>query len=151
MATVIRRYAISSTEGKRDVMKILLVDDSEAIRARLRTVIGELCCGASVAEARTEPEAAEAAERVAPDLVILDLNLAEGSGLGVLNALRRHEAMPRVAVLTTHAEQPYRKKCLASGAEWFFDKAQGCEALYQLIVALCAQFAAGGQKPALEG
>jgi DNA-binding NarL/FixJ family response regulator len=126
-------------------MKILLVEDSDAIRVRLRTLIGELCCEASVYEASGEREATDEACREQPDLIILDLNLAEGSGLGVLDSVRLRVPQSRVAVLTNHAEIPYRKKCLSAGAEWFFDKADGFDGIGKVLASLYSQAGAQGQ------
>jgi DNA-binding NarL/FixJ family response regulator len=38
-----------------------------------------------------------------------------------------------IAVLTLHAEQGYRQKCLALGADWFFDKTRECEDLLAVV------------------
>lgn len=119
-------------------MKILLVEDSDAIRVRLRSLIGELCSEASVYEASGEREATDEACRERPDLIILDLNLAEGNGLGVLQSVKSQALQTRVAVLTNHAEAPYRKKCLNSGAEWFFDKADGFGGIGNVLTSLCS-------------
>lgn len=118
-------------------MKILLVEDSDAIRVRLRALIGELCNGATVFEASTECEATDEACREQPDLIILDLHLAEGTGLGVLESVRERALQSRVAVLTSYAETPYRKKCLNSGAQWFFDKADGFDGIGNVLSGLC--------------
>lgn len=125
-------------------MKILLVEDSDAIRVRLRTLIGELCRDASVYEAISEHEATDEACRERPDLIILDLKLAEGNGLGVLESVKTRALQSRVAVLTSHAETPYRKKCLSSGAEWFFDKADGFDGIGNVLSSLCGHATEGG-------
>lgn len=110
-------------------MKILLVEDSEGIRARLRALIGDWGGLATVSEAVGEREAVGDACRVRPDLVILDIKLAQGNGLEVLQSVKRCSPETRVAVLTSHVEAPYRRKCLESGADWFFDKAEGLDGI----------------------
>jgi DNA-binding NarL/FixJ family response regulator len=126
-------------------MKILLVEDSEAIRVRLRALISELCCVTDVLEASGELDATRLACSESPDLIILDLKLAEGSGLGVLKSVIGCIPTSRVAVLTSHAETPYRKKCLDSGAQWFFDKAEGFGGVCRVVTDLCAGVDAGQQ------
>lgn len=108
-------------------MRVLLVEDSDVIRTRLRAMIGEIERDALVTEAIGEDEAVLDIGREHPDLVILDLSLAQGNGLGVLRSVWSDFPQTRVAVLTSHADGPYRKKCLELGARWFFDKAKEFE------------------------
>lgn len=68
--------------------EIFVADDSEAIRARLCALIGEMEGSVEVSVATGEAEAVREIRRAHPDLVILDLNLAQGSGLGVLRSLQ---------------------------------------------------------------
>lgn len=131
MASMLMRHM--NMDGNDNRMKILLVEDSEAIRGRLRNLIGEIGKDAVISEASSELDAVENACRSQPDLVILDLKLAQGNGLGVLQSVRRCSPQTRIAVLTSHAEGPYRKKCLEMGAEWFLDKARGFEGVKQVL------------------
>lgn len=117
-------------------MKILLVEDSVAIRARLRSLIGDWGRLATVSEASGELEAVGAACSEQPDLVILDLKLAQGHGLDVLNSVKRCSPRTRVAVLTSHVEAPYRRKCLEAGADWFFDKAEGLDGINWVLTGM---------------
>lgn len=103
-------------------MKIFLVEDSPLIRDRLHAVIAEIGVARVVAEAEAPPAAIEGIAAHRPDVVVLDLNLAGGSGLEVLQALRANRPTPKVMVLTNYSDRFYRRKCLGLGAEWFFDK-----------------------------
>lgn len=120
-------------------MKILLVEDSEAIRARLRALVDDWGGQATVSEAMGELDAVGDACRERPDLVILDLKLAQGRGLDVLHAVKRCSPQTRVAVLTSHAEAPYRRKCLETGADWFFDKAEGLDGIGWVLADMAAK------------
>ena len=60
--------------------------------------------------------------RLKPDVVILDLCMPGGSGIEVLEGLKRDQMRPLVIVLSNYGQSQYRKKCLASGASFFFDK-----------------------------
>jgi two-component system, NarL family, invasion response regulator UvrY len=126
-------------------MKILLVEDSDAIRVRLRALIGEMCKEATFLEARGESEGTQLACQERPDLIILDINLADGNGFGVLNSAARCTPASRVAVLTGHAENPYRKRSMASGAEWFFDKVHGFDDMCQTLSELFTDIGSGRQ------
>ena len=56
------------------------------------------------------------------DLVIVDIFLKSGSGLGVLQRLRDAPDAPRRVVLSNHATPEVRTKCVELGAEKVFDK-----------------------------
>jgi DNA-binding NarL/FixJ family response regulator len=115
------------------VMKVFLVEDSEIILERLRALLSEVDGVQAVGEARTEQDAVRGIDESRPDLVILDLTLAEGSGIAVL----RHttEALPaaKTVVLTNHIERQYRLKCLSLGAARFLDKARDFRRLRMLM------------------
>ena len=63
------------------------------------------------------------------DLVIVDLFLRSGSGLGVLRHLREAGSPSRRIVLTNYATEEVRERCLALGADKVFDKSTDLDAL----------------------
>ena len=90
--------------------------------------------------ADTEGEAVRMLAAEAWDVVILDLQLRSGTGLGVLKAMHdwRNDA-PRTAIVFTNYGFPqYRDRALALGAQHFFDKAKDLEALKGLLLQLAA-------------
>ncbi|BCB28665.1 hypothetical protein SKTS_35510 [Sulfurimicrobium lacus] len=108
-------------------MMVYLVEDSPVIRERLRDMVMELDPGTTVLEAASPGAAIAGIVERRPELVVLDLKLEGGSGLDVLREVNEKVPACRVIVFSNHASQPYRKKCMAMGAEWFFDKAQDFE------------------------
>jgi DNA-binding NarL/FixJ family response regulator len=126
-------------------LKTYLVEDSQVIRDSLIAALEELVPVKVIGSA--EDEAAALRWLAEPDhdadLVIVDLFLKSGSGLGVLAALSPGPAdRPRakVVVLSNYATPAVRQKCLALGADQVFDKSHDIEAL----VAWCGRLAAGG-------
>jgi len=75
-----------------------------------------------VDRAGTVEEASEAVRTLRPDVVILDMQMPGGTGLDVLATMKRDQVSCVVIVLTNFAYPQYRKKCLASGANFFLDK-----------------------------
>lgn len=69
-----------------------------------------------------------------PDVVVLDVQLAGGSGLQVLHAVRA--AAPGIAfVVFSHSAAPgYRRRYLAEGARAFLDKSIDCERIARAVV-----------------
>ena len=76
-------------------LRILLVEDDAVISALVAEILVDL--GHDVcATARTEVEAVEAAERHAPDLMIVDAYLQPGSGVSAMKTILRRTAMPHI-------------------------------------------------------
>lgn len=113
-------------------MDVFVVEDSAVMRQRVVAALKELPGVRVVGWSDREGPAIKAVEDLRPDLVVLDLWLAEGSGLAVLEAVKRLVAPPQVAVLTNHPSPPYRRRCAELGAEHFFDKAKGLDGLLEV-------------------
>ncbi len=103
-------------------MKVFLVDDSNLIRDRLRRMLAAIDDVEIIGEARDAREASSAILEREPDVVLLDIHLLGGSGIDVLDAVKRGPSNPVVIVLTNYAYPQYRQKCLAAGADYFFVK-----------------------------
>jgi DNA-binding NarL/FixJ family response regulator len=114
-------------------VKLLIVDDSEPIRASLRGLLRCIAGISRIEEATTLAEAVQSVLRDASDLMILDLHLPDGLATQVIGRLKQLAPNMGIAVLTLHAEQGYRQKCLALGADWFFDKTRECEDLLAVV------------------
>jgi two-component system LytT family response regulator len=82
-------------------MNVLIVDDEPLARAGLALLLEEETAISSVAEARNGAEAVEMIRTRRPDLVLLDVQMPEMDGFGVLKALGA-ENMPPVIFVTAH-------------------------------------------------
>ena len=104
---------------------------------RLIRVLSEIDGIEIVGHARTGAEALQAIGKLHPEVLILDIGMPDGSGIDVLEGLKRGEFRPVVLVLTNFAFAQYRKRCLQLGARFFFDKsaeiAKVGEALTRLL------------------
>jgi DNA-binding NarL/FixJ family response regulator len=114
-------------------LQVMVIEDSRLIRERLLDLITS-CEGFQVtAEVETEADALAALNRQHFDAVIVDLQLREGSGFGVLSALRQRESRPLTLVLTNTSTRPVRQRCLALGAHHFFDKSNEFDRVAQAL------------------
>lgn len=104
-------------------MRILVIDDSAPVRARLVAFLGEAAGVDVVDEARDSLTAYAALAARAPDVVVLDLHLPGESGLSILSRIKSAPSSPMVVVLTNEGTEQHRRECLARGADYFFDKA----------------------------
>jgi DNA-binding NarL/FixJ family response regulator len=103
-------------------IRVFLVEDSKAIRDRLVELLGGIENVNIVGEAGTQAEAVSGIYRTHPDSVVLDIQLPEGSGIGVLREIHSHVPEIKFIVLTNHASTQYRKICMTAGASHFLDK-----------------------------
>ena len=112
-------------------MDVFLVEDSAVFRQRLIAALEEVPGIRVVGWADGEDEATAAIARLRPRFVVLDIRLAQGSGLGVLAVVKRLDPPPIVAVLTNYPEPQYRARCAELGADHFFYKAAGLDSLLE--------------------
>jgi DNA-binding NarL/FixJ family response regulator len=105
-------------------VRIFLVEDSSIIRENLADALRESAPVEIVGSADDEATAIAwlEREREACDLVIVDIFLKSGSGLGVLKAMADLSNAPKRIVLSNHATPEVRVKCLELGATEVFDK-----------------------------
>lgn len=103
-------------------MRVLIVDDSEVLVQRLTLSLAEIPRLEIVGQANNVADAILDIRKVKPDVVILDIRMPGGSGIDVLESLKKHPSPPVVIMLSNYNYQQFRKKCLQSGARFYFDK-----------------------------
>jgi DNA-binding NarL/FixJ family response regulator len=113
-------------------VKVLVVDDSPSIRARLMTLLREVD-GLDLAEASGADEALRSLASESVDVVLLDLHMPGKTGLDVLPAIKAHTPSPLVIVLTGHPTEHHSRLCLALGADYFFDKSKDFARVLELV------------------
>jgi DNA-binding NarL/FixJ family response regulator len=113
------------------LLKTYIVEDSKVIRESLIAALEEMTPIQVVGVAEDEVTAVDwlAQANNAADLVIVDIFLKAGSGLGVLQALKGAQPRRVKVVLSNHATPEIRSKCRELGANKVFDKSNELEAL----------------------
>jgi DNA-binding NarL/FixJ family response regulator len=116
-----------------------LVEDSPLIREDLIATLEELVAVEVVGTAEDESTAVRWLKRGEHrvDLVIVDIFLKSGSGLGVLRAAHAMNVSGKLVVLSNYATDDMRRKCIELGADRVFDKSHEIDAL----VAYCRRLA----------
>lgn len=102
--------------------RVVLVEDSEVVRRRLEELLRTVPGVAVVGQAEGVSEALDVIGRTAPNAVVLDLRLRDGSGMMVLEAVKKIRPATTVVILTNHGTEEHRIRALALGADWFLDK-----------------------------
>ncbi|HQX58908.1 MAG: response regulator transcription factor [Rhodoferax sp.] len=122
-------------------LKTYIVEDSQVIRESLIATLEELVPVDVVGTADNEIAAVHWLSKPdnAVDLVIVDLFLKQGSGLGVLRAAHSMAQPCNMVVLSNYATADMRRKCLELGADRVFDKSNDIEAL----ILYCDRLATG--------
>jgi DNA-binding NarL/FixJ family response regulator len=122
-------------------LQIYLVEDSPVIRESLIATLEELAPVQVVGWAADEDSALGwlGQSGHTATLLIVDLFLAAGSGLGVLRGVARLARRPRVVVLSNFATPDMRRKCLELGAEQVFDKSTDIDALIDWCIREAAE------------
>ena len=105
-------------------MTIFVVDDSLLIRTRLRQRIRQMAGATLLGEAGTAKEAIDGIMLSQPDVVIVDLELKDSSGLEVIRALPEMPKPCMCIVFASNLDATLRTACLAAGAQFAFDKTQ---------------------------
>jgi DNA-binding NarL/FixJ family response regulator len=109
-------------------VQVLIVDDQAPFRAAARTVV-ELTDGFAVAgEAATGEDSVDAAGRLAPDLVLMDVNLPGIDGAEatrrILSGLAGTERKPVVLLLSTYEATEYAPRAAECGAAGYLPKSE---------------------------
>lgn len=127
--------------------RLFHVEDSAVLRNRIGRELAQLTGIEIVGFSDRADDAIRQIRRIAPDLVVLDLQLTDGSGIDVLRALSPGPAPPALIVLTNHADSRFRELSLRAGALHFFDKSTQIEEFIAFLKGIAGQTARSGSEP----
>src|SRR5690606_8540141 len=116
--------------------RILLIEDSEVLSRRLIDLLSEPGRLAIAAQAATQDEAVSRLKEAPYDVLVVDIELAEGNGVAVIRqarALYPPDAQPLIVVLTNYASDFVRDHCFAAGADYFLDKMRDISLLKGIV------------------
>ena len=117
-------------------LRVLLVEDSRVLAERLREALDTLEGVEIVDTVADESAAVTAARDNEVDVIILDLQLKEGTGFGVVQRLGK--TRPTIIVFTNYMLPEYQRLAESLGIEYFLNKSRDYERLPQLIQELGA-------------
>ena len=122
-------------------LDVFVVEDNLIVLESLVAALEELAPVHVVGSAADESVAVDwlAARGDSCDLVIVDIFLRSGSGLGVIAAARRRRPGAALVVLSNYATDEMRARCLVAGADRVFDKSRDIDQLVAYCVALAAR------------
>jgi two-component system, OmpR family, response regulator len=116
--------------------RILLIEDSEPLSRRLVDLLSEPGRLAVAAQATTQAEALSRLQEALYDVLVVDIELAEGNGVAVIRQARQlypPHSQPLIVVLTNYASDFVREHCFAAGADYFLDKMRDIARLRPIV------------------
>ena len=102
--------------------RILLVDDHLLVRAGLRTLLEQMPGTEVVGEASNGREALDLIKAAPPDVVLMDITMAEMNGLVATAQIRHDFPQVRILMLSMHATKEYVTQALQAGASGYLLK-----------------------------
>jgi DNA-binding NarL/FixJ family response regulator len=135
---MLARHACAQSDGMQAVansatpLRVFVVEDTPLIRVRIEAMIVE--SGAAVAGHAGGVQAAiSAILALRPDVVVLDIQLADGTGFDVLRAIRDQAPEIDVYLFSNFVAYPYRQLAERLGARGFFDKSREFDSMRGVV------------------
>ena len=123
-------------------VKILIVDDSNIVCERLVKMLANLEAVKVIGLTGSAAGASHLVAEHQPDVITLDLQLADGSGIRVLREVKSSRPATSVIVLTNHTGPVFKEICERHNADFFFDKATEFEMVREVLLKLTGRGAA---------
>lgn len=117
-------------------IKILLVDDHPLVREWLTNLLKQQPDFQVCGEAGDAPEALRLIGATQPDVTIVDISLASGSGIELIKDIRASHAQVAVVVLSMHDELLYAERALRAGAGGYIMKSEATQKVIEAIRAV---------------
>ena len=120
---------------------VLLVDDSRPFRQGLRTLLDFYSTNSGlqfqiVGEAASADQAIQLVQEQHPMLMLLDMELAQDSGVSVLYTLHEQNRMPRTLVLSVHNEDEWVFQAMQAGAQGYVCKDHVGDQLFDAVTTI---------------
>jgi DNA-binding NarL/FixJ family response regulator len=115
---------------------VLVADDHAVVRAGVRHILQSTPDLTIVAEATNAADAIELARKHTPDLVMLDVSMPGGSGIGACAIIRRDVPHARVLMLSVHDDREYLEESVRAGAHGYLLKDTAATDLRSAVTAL---------------
>ena len=117
-------------------IRVLIADDHAVVRKGIQMIIGTEPAIQLVGEAKNSSEAVYQAQRLQPDVILLDLVMPDEDGLEALIEIKRSHPNIKIIVLTTFEEDHRIQAALEAGADGYLLKDADGEALLRAIEAV---------------
>src|SRR5262245_29668657 len=117
-------------------IRLLLADDHALVRQGIRSSLAAFSTISVIGEAQTGKEAVRMSRRLAPDVVLMDLNMPDMSGLEATPLVLKTCPATKVLALTVHESKEYVFEILRAGAHGYILKDTSPEELVRAVEAV---------------
>ncbi|MFZ1530240.1 MAG: response regulator transcription factor [Ferruginibacter sp.] len=114
-------------------MHALIIDSAEVVATRLHDLLDEMNCFQNISFADNYNEAVAQIDDNTPDVVLLDIQLPDNSGIELLKLIKQKHPCLKVIVLTNKSSETYRNICEQIGSDHFIDKSTSFENITSII------------------
>jgi DNA-binding NarL/FixJ family response regulator len=113
--------------------RVLIADDHALFRAGLRQFLAQSLSSADIGEAASGNETLTCLQQKEWDLLVLDINMPDRSGLDILRHVRSGHPATRVLVLSGYPERQYALNVLRAGASGYIAKDSAPDELLKAV------------------
>ncbi|HED06690.1 MAG TPA: response regulator transcription factor [Ignavibacteria bacterium] len=124
---------ILSMNNTEDKMNLLIIEDSPLIVERIQNIVSKFNEISVIGSVDTVKEAEEKILGMKPDVIILDIHLQDGSGLGLQYLISSKGLDIKTVILTNYSSPILQEKSFEMGAKYFLDKSNDFEKLSDVL------------------
>jgi DNA-binding NarL/FixJ family response regulator len=118
------------------VITVVLVDDHAVVRAGLKAVLSTAKDIKVIGEGTNGKEAISLAQRLDPDVIVMDLSMGEMDGAEATKELKAKDTRSKILILTMHAEDTYLVPLLEAGISGYLVKSAADRELIDAVRAV---------------
>jgi two-component system, NarL family, response regulator NreC len=118
------------------VITVVLVDDHAVVRAGLKAVLSTAKDLKVIGEGSNGKDAISLAQRLDPDVIVMDLSMGEMDGAEATKELKAKETRSKILILTMHAEDTYLVPLLEAGVSGYLVKSAADRELIDAVRAV---------------
>ena len=117
-------------------MTVFIVDDSPLILSKVAELLEEVDGINSLKTCGTYTGAVKEFNAYRPSHILIDINLPDGSGIELLQHVKKTSPQTTVIMFTNMSGEYYQKLCLNMGADYFIDKSKDFERIPSILASL---------------
>ena len=114
-------------------MRVMIVDDHSIMRSGMRSLVEKREGVTVVSEAGTAAEAIDMAESARPDVILMDIELPDGSGIGATDQIIKNRWCEKIVMVSAHADRASVASSLEAGARGYLLKSGANEEIFAAL------------------